>query len=74
MNQSSNTYKFDCVLYKLHLYLYLSKMLKKFRRRDCWKLIGDAHGFINALNKLGINYKELRSTNQDYAEPNSIWD
>ena len=48
-------------------------MLKKFRRRDYWELIGDADGFTNALNKLGIYYKELRSTNQGYAEPNSIW-
>ena len=48
-------------------------MFKKFRRRDYWKLIGGVDGFINALDKLGIDYKELRSTNQGYAEPNSIW-
>lgn len=48
-------------------------MLKRFKKKDNWKLIGDVQGYMNAIDKLGLDWQRLDQSNESYADSSSVW-
>ena len=48
-------------------------MLARFRKIDYWGGVGNIAGFHQAVEKLGLNWRQLDEESQSYTHANSIW-